>query len=321
VTPDLLDAPRPFPAFARPMGRLLLRTWSRFPKAPGYLYKTVERWGSRLAVEPIECRLFTGARVTCDLREHVQRQMYFFGAYEPILAHLFRSLLRPGMVVVDAGAHVGQYTLVAADAVGDAGQVHAFEPVQANFDRLAEHVRSNSRSPAVRVNRLALWHENGPLDLHYGPDVRLNAGTYTTGRLVDEAGAVRCQAARLDDYVAEQAVPRIDLIKMDIQGAELRALQGAAEVLSRWRPIMLMEVNRTVCRGNGYEPERIWDLLAPHGYRAFAVGHSTGTSRALASLDGVDDANIIFHVDPLPGTIVTGWSEKGILRSCRRAHF
>src|SRR5688572_5258274 len=140
--------------------RSLLRVWSRFPKAPGYLYQAVERWGSRLAVRPLECRLFNGARMTCDLRDHVQRQIYFFGAYEPIETYLFRLLLRPGMVVVDVGANVGLYTLIAAGEVGVRGEVHAFEPVPETFERLVDHVMVNGVADIVRANPVGLWHKN-----------------------------------------------------------------------------------------------------------------------------------------------------------------
>src|SRR5690348_6538247 len=76
-------APRPLPGVLRPIIRFRLRMWSRFPKAPGYLYQVVERWGARLAVKPLECRLFNGMTMRCDLRDHIQRQIYFSGAFEP----------------------------------------------------------------------------------------------------------------------------------------------------------------------------------------------------------------------------------------------
>src|SRR5438445_13396629 len=111
-------AARPLPALLRPPIRFLLRAVSRYPKAPGYLYQIVERCGARLAVQPLECQLFNGMKMTCDLADQIQRQIYFVGAYEPIEVYLLRYLLRPGMVVIDAGANVGQHTLIAAGEVG-----------------------------------------------------------------------------------------------------------------------------------------------------------------------------------------------------------
>src|SRR5882724_6714622 len=80
------------------------------------------------ASEPQICRLPGGAAIRVELAEHVQRWIYFFGVYEKDTVDWFRSNLRPGMVVLDIGANVGQYTLIAAGAVGPNGRVHAFEP-------------------------------------------------------------------------------------------------------------------------------------------------------------------------------------------------
>ncbi len=297
--------------------RSLLRTWSRFPKAPGYLYQIVERWGARLGVEPLECRLFNGVKIRCDLGDQIQRQIYFFGAYEPIEAYLLTHLLRPGMVVIDAGANVGQHTLIAAVEVGRHGEVHAFEPVPKTFRRLVAHVSDNGLADTVRTNRMALWHEAKTVRLHLGFD-KASDGGYTIGVPSEAVDTVVCSGVRLDDYVAERKLNRVDFVKMDIEGAEWFALQGATSVLARWRPTMLVEINRSACRGLRYEPERIWEFLKPYGYLMWAVGQSPETCQSLSSLDGVEGANVIFHTDQLPANVIRGWSYKSILRFHRR---
>lgn len=84
---------------------------------------------------PQVCELPGGARLSADLDEHVQRFIYFFGVYEEGTVRWFRETLRPGMVVLDIGAHVGQYSLIAAGAVGPNGRVHAFEPNPSSYRR------------------------------------------------------------------------------------------------------------------------------------------------------------------------------------------
>jgi FkbM family methyltransferase len=297
--------------------RFLLRTWSRFPKAPGYLYQIVERWGARLGVKPLECRLFNGTKMSCDLGDQIQRQIYFFGAYEPIEVYLLTHLLRPGMVVIDAGANVGQHTLIAAVEVGRRGEVHAFEPVPKNFRRLVAHVSDNGLGDTVRTNRMALWHEAETVRLSLGSD-KASDGGYTIGAPSEAIHTVACSGIRLDDYVAERKLDRVDFIKMDIEGAEWFALKGATSVLARWRPTMLVEINRGTCRGLGYEPERIWEFLTPYGYSMWAVGQSPEMCRALSSLDGVEGVNVIFHTGQLPTSVIKGWSYKSVLRFHRR---
>jgi FkbM family methyltransferase len=310
--------PRPLPAPLRPIGRFALRLWSRFPKAPGYLYQIVERWGARLASHPIDCRLFTGARLSCDLGDDVQRHIYFFGAYEPIEAQLFTFLLKPGMVVVDAGAHVGQYSLIAAKSVGPDGEVHAFEPVPATFARLEAHVTANGFASTVRLNRTALWRGNDELTVSLPLGEPKNSGAYTAAPLLSAIDRVSAPGVALDDYVERRGLRRLDVVKMDIEGAELFALEGATRSIARWHPVLLMEINEVACRRMGYEPARLWEHLAPYGYRMWALGQGPESCRVLDDLDGIHRADVIFHTQALPLTMTRGWSLKGILRSHRR---
>lgn len=254
----------------------------------------------------------------CDLRDHIQRQIYFRAAYEPIETYLFELLLRPGMVVIDAGANVGQYALIAASTVGDKGEVHAFEPVPTIFQRLRAHVLQNGVAAVVRTNMTALWHRAEAVSLHLGSDMLGNDGAYTIGLPLETMDTVASSGVRLDDYVAETGLNRLDFIKMDIEGAEQFALLGAKSVVARWRPMMLVEINRAACTRLGYQPERVWELLKPHGYFMWAVGESAGECRPLTSLANVDRANIIFHIGELPDNVIKGWTLKSVLRYHRR---
>src|SRR5437016_14587639 len=94
--------------------------------------------------------------MVCDGSEGIQQSISFFGVYEMPSAYLFAKLLRPGMTVVDAGANVGQYTLLAATGVGPTGDVHSFEPVPSVFDVLEANVAHNQLLN-VRLNRAGLW--------------------------------------------------------------------------------------------------------------------------------------------------------------------
>lgn len=283
--------------------RWLLRVWARFAIAPGHLYQNIERWGSLLAVGPLECRLFDGARLTCDLRDHIQRHIYFFGAYEPIEAYLFSTLMQPGMIVVDAGANIGQYSLIAAMKVGVQGEVHAFEPAPKNFERLTAHIRENGFTSNVKMNMAALWHNTDILALNLRSHE--NAGTYTVAEIEPTVERVVCKAIRLDDYFSGTQLRKVDFIKMDIEGAEWLALQGAKALLSTCQPVILMEICRDLCRVVGYEPERIWEFLRRYGYRMWLVGNSPERCVHMSTLNGVNRANVIFHLEPLPETVTS----------------
>ncbi len=300
---------------ARRWGRKLLRAWARTCRAPGYLYYVVDRWGARLCPLPpedslLEARLPGGLRLRCDLLEEVQRQIYFLGVYEPIPAYLLTRYLQPGMIVIDAGANAGQYTLLAAARVAPAGAVHSFEPVPALHARLVRHLELN-RLDGVHAVCAALWHRHASVRLGLPQGVRGNSGAYSLGAA---CAAIEARALTLDEYVARQALPRVDVIKMDIEGAEPYALEGAQRTLERHHPLVLIEINRQCLRALGSEPGAIWRILRACGYRAWLPGYAAESSRELHGLEGIEQSTLFFHHGPLPAALASGWNYRRVLR-------
>jgi FkbM family methyltransferase len=192
-----------------------------------------------------------------DLAQQPSRQWYWFGAWEPADMAALPRLLRPGMVAVDAGANIGIFTLAMARLVGESGEVHAFEPEPGNAALLEENVRRNDLEGTVTVVRSALGEEAGSVSISTGPDA---ASAYVSD------GGVEVPRLRLDDY----PLSRLDLLKLDIEGAELGALRGAARTIERFRPVLLVEcAERHLARAGGSARELI-GLLRAAGYDCFA---------------------------------------------------
>lgn len=147
------------------------------------------------------------------------------GDYERFESDLARMLVRPGDTVIDVGAHVGHYTLLFADAVGPAGTVIAAEPFPPNRERLAANVASADVGDRVTVLPYALSDGSGPAQLFANPR---NSGDnhlwYTQGWL-----HVPIECRRLDDLLDESS--DVDLIKIDVQGAEVQVLRGMRKLL------------------------------------------------------------------------------------------
>ncbi len=269
--------------------RELVRAWARTGVLPGYCYQAMEWYGSLLTTRvPLASRLPDGSRVECDLCDHVQRHMFFLGAYEPVEAFLFTRLIQPGATVIDAGANVGQYTLLGASAAGPTGRVHSFEPIPRNFDRMSKAVRLNKVQNA-QLNPVALWHEPGELQFGLSTE-EMNDGSYSVGAATNSTvNPVRARAIRLDDYARDQGLTRVDVIKMDIEGAEWGALQGMASLIERFKPAFLMEVNREACLRMGYDPQVFWDLLVGRfGYMAWNIGLSAVEWRSIPEGAGIN---------------------------------
>ncbi|OLC51950.1 MAG: hypothetical protein AUH85_18125 [Chloroflexi bacterium 13_1_40CM_4_68_4] len=178
------------------------------------------------------------------LPELVATDLWCDGAIEPALTGLFRSVLRPGGVFIDVGAHYGYHSVLASDLVGPSGSVVAFEPNRRTFSVLVANVASR---PNVRAEEVALDDAEGEAALQdYGPrhsslctllpEARVPAAERASLRAV--TAIVR--TTTLDAYVEARGL-RPDVVKIDAEGAELAILRGAARVLERDRPVVTIE--------------------------------------------------------------------------------
>jgi FkbM family methyltransferase len=301
-----------WPAPLRPIARGALRLWARTGWKTYARYLWVERLATKLASAPIQTRLPDGSVMRCDFSDFVQRQIYFGGLFEPIESYLFLKMIAPGMTVFDIGANCGQYTLLAARAVGASGAVHSFEPIARTFRILEEHVRLN-RCGNVTLNQAALWNEATDLSLG-NESTQTQSGRWSAGFAAGGPSAIKVRAIRFDDYVREHGITRIDLIKMDIEGAEPFMFQGARESLARFKPALLMEMNRKAVDRLGWTPERLWDEFKALGYRAFQIGQSRRQSGPATEFGAGKVVNLILHVSDLPAGILSGWDRRQVKR-------
>jgi FkbM family methyltransferase len=187
----------------------------------------------------MDVRLSTGVRMRVDLSDRVQR-LEAFRAYERREMRLMRSVLRPGGVMIDAGAHVGYYALHAAAAVGPTGSVHAFEPAPANAARLRANAALNSFATLV-VNETAVAATSGEARfglVHAEGETGWSALAVPSGPQTEET---RARTVSLDDYCAAASLARVDFVKIDVQGTEMHVLDGARGVLERHHPHVLVE--------------------------------------------------------------------------------
>ena len=176
------------------------------------------------------------------------------------------------MVFVDVGANLGQYTLWAAKCIGKTGQVHSFEPSGRMFGELEFNVRLNGVSDICVLNRVALSDTIGTATLsRYGPGAEVYG---SLGRQKRESSRIigweEVTSTTLDAYVKAQSIDHIDLVKMDIEGAELLALRGGREVLGRAdAPVIVLELFDVNTAGFAYQALETWDYLEGFGYRMF----------------------------------------------------
>ena len=166
---------------------------------------------------------------------------YALGISEPAVQEALARLLRPGDTFYDIGANVGLFTVIGARLVGPGGDVLAFEPHPETARALRHNVALNAFTQ-VTVIEAAAWREQGRTDL-------VVRGEPTSARLADVQGrggaesSVPVRLVAIDDLVREGVVRPPAVVKMDIEGAEIEALQGMARTLDDWRPTVICEMH------------------------------------------------------------------------------
>ncbi len=188
--------------------------------------------------------------------------------YEAHVTATMRSLLQRDMVVVDVGANIGYYTLLAASKVGNTGKVIAFEPSSQNCDLLRMSIAANNFSSVI-VHSCAV----ADTDRVVGFNMSDSNGAINRKNPIESAYQV--QAVKLDTFLKGES--RIDLVKLDIEGAEGLALRGMQSLLQDHRPTIFTEFSPAALETNyGITPRQYLSILFDLGYELFVIDRNKG---------------------------------------------
>jgi FkbM family methyltransferase len=216
------------------------------------------------------------------------------GTFEPNEFALLDRVLQPGMVFVDGGANEGVYSVFAAARVGPMGRVIAVEPSSRELARLRENVALN-RLSNVDIVEAALAERSGSAPLLIAE--KLHAGQNTLGAFaydtVKSVGAQDVAVKTLDEIVLQCALSRLDILKLDLEGAEIRALSGAGRVLAEMRPLVLVEVSEASLAHQGGSARALFELLEAADYVLLAIDDETGEPVPLRSNNRPPSDNVV----------------------------
>ena len=179
------------------------------------------------------------------------------GGIQDTTWRFFVSWVRRDDVAFDLGANIGAFAMPAA-VIG--AQVHAFEILPANVVSLAASAARN-RLSNLAINIGAVWDKPGYLGI---------AGKSAWG-VVGPGSSLSIAAITMDDYVAAKGIERVDLMKVDVEGAELEALRGADKLLHDRQPDIIFECNAVTCGNRGYSLKELQRFLEVRGYRLFRL--------------------------------------------------
>jgi FkbM family methyltransferase len=174
-----------------------------------------------------------GHKMYLDLRDPTCRRMAMFD-FEPTTSRTIKEILKPGMTFFDIGAHVGYFTLQGARCVGRRGKVYAFEPEDKNFELLEKNAKANGYTNVI-ASKAAVSNKNGYATMFLSKDSALHSLKFGSGDKVE------VRTSTLDSFCKKNKIKKIDLIKLDVEGGEMDALEGMKNAAKDKRLKMIIE--------------------------------------------------------------------------------
>ena len=221
--------------------------------------------GERAPRRPRVARLKLGGRLVVDARDYQQRPILFQGEYEPEVSRFLSRIATPGWCVLDVGANVGYFSVLAAHLGGPEARVIGFEPNPDVADMLARSIQLNPELN-ITLEQAGCGEVAGVSRLHLSPEDRNSGLSTLRDDIYPDAASVAVDVVRLDEYCAARKL-RPDLMKVDVEGWEPEVLRGGGWIIDERVPSwVLCEV--APARS---DPAVLLTWMKDRGYRCFQI--------------------------------------------------
>jgi FkbM family methyltransferase len=209
-----------------------------------------------------------GIKMKLDPYDLVSRNVLETGEWEPRSIHAVAEHLPMSGTFIDVGAHIGYYSLQAASMAGPNGHVISIEPNPQTLPKLRGNIGA-SNAQTVSVWPVACADKESTLQFYAAPESNTGESSFSKENASQEGAApvaYSVRARRLDAIVKEAKLQRVDVIKIDVEGAEFEVLQGASQTLDHFRPVLIIELVQDQLKSMGSSIDQVTQFLVSHGY-------------------------------------------------------
>lgn len=246
------------------------RNWPRVIRGAGVPYRLIPVLTSLGVLPgPVLFEVEPGLKMVLDPNDLVSQNILVDGTWESQSAAIIAEHVPDGGVFVDVGAHIGYYTLKGAMKAGPNGKVVSVEPNPLTLKVLRRNLQSNSFQNII-LKEVAVSDRETTLDLYSVREVNTGMSSISkanAGKSESKLDVFKVPARPLDAILSEVGVTRVDVVKLDIEGAEALALRGAVGTLKRFRPVLLLEWDDPQLRQLGSSTNELAKYLNELGYR------------------------------------------------------
>lgn len=210
--------------------------------------------------------------------------IYYDGNFETGTLEVLKRIVKSDDIILDIGANIGWYTTHISRLIPK-GHCHAFEPVPSIFAKLKKHCEINNVQGNVTLNMLALGDKVGSVELHTFPDLPHGHSSISSlGRSTYDVSLA--EMIPLDMYLTKNSLNKVDIIKIDVEGAEALVLEGAERLLQMSDPpIWVIELNKETSAVFGHTPSDLLKTLTAYGeYDFYRVVAGWGGCKPMATI-------------------------------------
>lgn len=228
--------------------------------------------------------------IKTDISKYLGYKIYWRGAHDWNSILALKKFIQKDDVVIDIGANAGEYTLFAASFLNENGKVIAFEPVQKMFNELNENIQLNphlknkiipiKKGIGNQKNILPIYDETGSTNEGL---FSLHKNNFQHAKIIEEI-----EIDRLDNIIPQLGINKVDFIKIDVEGNELFALQGALEIIDKFHPKLMIEMSKKNFQAAGYNSSDIFQFLLNKNYSIYLI-LKRGLTKKLHSHDELPD--------------------------------
>ena len=212
-------------------------------------------------------------------KEEVGFLYYYTNGYEKEVSEITKCILRKGDVAIDIGTLYGYYTLLFSSLVGDSGKVHGFEIDKTNYNTTRKNINFNSRQN-IELNKIAISDKKSQIYFVNPQDLKENKGKLKNlglGYLTETKNTSnkKVNTISLDEYVKENKLNKLKLIKIDVEGYEPNVIRGMINTLRNLKPYLFIEFSSDNLARNNSTCEELYNLIKALNYNLYFIGKNS----------------------------------------------
>jgi len=190
---------------------------------------------------------------------------YYQPDYETDNYNLLKTQAKPGMDIIDVGAHIGLFSAVSSKLTGTGGKIICFEPTPGTYEILLQTLKLNKCQNVIPVQG-AVSDKKGKAVFYVSETAGCNSNSLVRNKSDKEIKGYDVELFTIDGIVDQYSL-KPGLIKIDAEGAELDVLLGAPNTFRQYKPVLILGLHPFFISQKGDSLEKIWDLLLQFGYR------------------------------------------------------